>query len=231
MTQTIAFLNANAGALSVLFTAIVTLATVVYAGLTWRLVRETRMMREVQTEPKLEVVLKSLDIALHIVRLHIANIGLGPALDVRFKLRSIAGGKSAETIIGELMESNFLQVGLAYFGPGQERFTHYTQLTEDHDGKLASIFALDVAYRSSTGKTYKETFTIDMSEFKGTYQLGRPHMYSIAQSLEKLQQSVDRLATGSRRLKADVYTNEDRADEAKKMQEWREQQRAPRAEI
>jgi len=49
-------LNRNSGAFTVLFSAVVALATVVYAILTWRLVTETKEMREVQTEPKIFVM-------------------------------------------------------------------------------------------------------------------------------------------------------------------------------
>lgn len=41
-------------------------------------------MRQVQTEPKIEILLQSLDIAVHIVCLHIRSIGLGPAINIKF---------------------------------------------------------------------------------------------------------------------------------------------------
>ncbi|PNR89319.1 hypothetical protein X925_03280 [Petrotoga sp. 9T1HF07.CasAA.8.2] len=45
------FLNQNSGALAVVFSALVAIATIVYAKLTWSLVAETRKMREAQIEP------------------------------------------------------------------------------------------------------------------------------------------------------------------------------------
>ena len=42
MTELLELLNKNSGALTVLFTAVVTAATVVYAALTWILVKETK---------------------------------------------------------------------------------------------------------------------------------------------------------------------------------------------
>ena len=39
------------------FTGVVAASTVVYAFLTWRLVSETRRMREVQTEPRISMSL------------------------------------------------------------------------------------------------------------------------------------------------------------------------------
>lgn len=53
------FLNQNSGAFLVLFSLVVTGATVFYAILTSRLVSETRKMREAQTEPNVSVNISS----------------------------------------------------------------------------------------------------------------------------------------------------------------------------
>lgn len=223
MAELLEFLNKNSGALTVLFTAVVTIATAVYAALTWVLVKETRMMREVQTEPKLQVTVSSFDFAIHIVRLHIRNVGLGPALNVTFKPKILSGGPSAEKLLAEFTDVNFFSVGLKHFGPGQERVSAYTQLTEDHDGKMSSVLALEVTYLSATGKQYSDVLVVDMSELKGGYQLGKPHAYAIAQSLEKIQKDIHQLSTGFHRIKANVYTSEDRAEERAEAQARREQ--------
>ena len=68
------FLNQNAGALTVMFTAVVTLSTVVYAILTAALVKETGRMRQAQTEPKIEITLRPSDEWINLIRLHLKNI-------------------------------------------------------------------------------------------------------------------------------------------------------------
>lgn len=223
MTDLLEFLNKNSGALSVLFTAIVTVATAVYAALTWILVKETRMMRKVQTEPKLQISVASLDYAIQIVRLHISNIGLGPALDVKFEPKVIAGGEPAEKLLAEFTDVNFFKIGLKYFGPNQERVSAYTQITEDNDGKMGSVLSLDVTYRSTTGKIYQESLIVDMSELKGNYQLGKPHAYAIAQSLDGIQKDIHHLTTGFHRIETNIYTNKDRANENMQLLAKREQ--------
>lgn len=54
MQQFLDWLNENGGALSVLFAAVVMIATVVYARLTAKLVDETRFLRKAQTEPRID---------------------------------------------------------------------------------------------------------------------------------------------------------------------------------
>lgn len=226
MAEILKFLNANSAALTVIFSAVVTLATAVYAILTWILVSETRKMRQVQTEPKIEISLQSLEIAVHIVRLHVRNIGLGPPLNVKFTPKVVSGGESAQLLINEFTKTNFFKIGLSYLSPGEQRLSNYTEMNKNHEGKITSVIAFDVEYQGSIGKKYKETLTIDMSEHKGSYQLGKPHLYSIALSLEKLQKDFHYITTGFRRVSADVFDSEDRKAEQQELQERIEKERA-----
>lgn len=220
MSEIIGFLNKNAGVLNLIFSGVVMLATAVYAVLTWKLVSETQKMREVQTEPKLSVSLHSIDEAIHIVRLHFQNIGQGPALEVKFSPRVESGNEVSSALLEELTTPNFFKAGLSYLGPGHERLSMYTQLNQSHDEKLSTVLAFEVEYKSVTGKKYKDTLLVDMSEYKGTHRLGKPHLYSIAMSLEKLQKSVDHLVGSNKRLQADVFSAEDRDRERREREEW-----------
>ena len=213
MEQILAFLSTNSGAINVIFSGVVTVATTVYAVLTWKLVSETRHMRKVQTEPKIEITLRAVDEAIHIQRLHVKNIGLGPALQLTFKPKVLAGEEGAQSLINELTQTHFFKSGISYLGPGEQRYSHYTQMTENFEAKISSVIAFDLEYKSATGLDYKDTLIIDMSEYKGSYQLGKPHLYSIALSLEKIQKDIDHLVSGFKKIRTDVYTNEDRESE------------------
>ncbi len=71
------FLNTNSGAFNLLFSLIVAIATVVYAKLTASLVKETKQLREAQTEPLLEVFFRSHDECLALLEFVIKNVGQG----------------------------------------------------------------------------------------------------------------------------------------------------------
>ncbi len=222
----IEFLNQNSGALTVLFTGVVTISTVVYAVLTAVLVSETKKMREVQTEPRIEITLRPFESAINIVRLHIKNIGLGPAQDIHFNASVISGGEGAKKLLAEFTETNFFKTGLKYFGPGQEMYSHYTQMAQDHDQKIESVLLFEMEYKSVTGSKYKERTIIDMSEMKGHYQLGKPNLYAISQSLEKIQKDFGHIASGFKRIKTDVYSHEDRAQEYQERMQQIEEMKA-----
>lgn len=210
LTQVISFLNSNTGTLTVIFSAVVTISTVAYAILTWNLVSETKRMREAQTEPRIEITLKPLDVAINIVRLRVRNIGLGPAKNVTFTSGVASGGEGAERLLKEFNKANFLEAGLKYFGPGQEYNSGYTQITKDFEAKIASVLTYDIKYKSVTGKEYNDQIIIDIAELKGMNQLGKPNLYAIAQSIEAIQKDFSHVVSGFKKIHADVYTTEDR---------------------
>lgn len=220
MENLITFLNQNSGALTVVFTGVVTLATVVYAALTAILVSETRKLRQVQTEPRIEITVDALDFAVNIVRLCIRNIGEGPAKNVKFEASVVDGGEVAESLLEQFLSPNFFKTGLRYFGPGQFRFSGYTQSNKDFEAKASSVLCFKVTYESVTGKKYKEEIVVDMAELRGRYQLGKPNLYSIAKSMEKIHEDLHHITTGFKRIKVDGFDRDDREREEKEREEW-----------
>jgi len=213
------FLSKNAGALSVLFSAAVTVATVVYAILTWKLVTETRLLREAQTEPRIEITAQPFETAFNLLRLQVRNTGMGPARRLRFRIKVISGGESALSMLNELTKPNFFEKGLEYFGPGQERFSAFTNMAVDFNTKVAAVFEVWIRYESATGQRYEETAVIDMAEWKGAQQLGTPSIYKIEKSIEIIQRDVGHFASGFRRLGIDVYSQDDRDRENDELQQ------------
>jgi hypothetical protein len=70
----------------VIFSGSVVAATIAYVVLTWKLVSETRKMREAQTEPKVFVTIQPREEWINFMDLVIQNIGLGPAYNIEFEV-------------------------------------------------------------------------------------------------------------------------------------------------
>lgn len=138
MDEVIVSLNKYSNLISLLFSLVVTVATAIYAVLTWRLVSETRQLRQVQTEPRIEITQESFEYAVNIVRLRIRNIGLGPALSLRFSPRVTKGGDVAKSLLEEFTASSYFSSGLHYLGPGQHLFSLYTNMMESGPQKRIS---------------------------------------------------------------------------------------------
>ena len=230
MNDLLQYLNQNSGALTVVFTAIVTLSTIVYAVLTAFLVIETKKMRKVQTEPIIEIVVEPLEQAINIIRLRIKNIGLGPAKNVKFKSNVLDGGEGAEKLLSEFTDVNFFTTGLSYLGPNQQVHSKHIQMTDDFEGKIKSVLQFEIDYKSITGKTYEEKTLIDLSEMKGMSQLGTPNLYSIANSLEKIQKDINQITCGYKKFKTDIYTKADRDKERELIEQGREKRKSKQNE-
>jgi len=109
------FLNVNSGAFSVVFSFIVSVATVIYAILTWKLVSETRKMRELQTRPNVFIILQSREEWINFMDIIIQNVGPGAAWDLKFEVV----GDIENNMVKELLSIGFIRNGLRYLAPGQ----------------------------------------------------------------------------------------------------------------
>lgn len=218
MSDLLNFLNQNSGALTVIFTGIVTLSTVIYALLTYSLVQETRRMRRAQTEPKVAVYFESRPEWVNSLDIVVKNIGLGPAYNVRFDLSPASDTGVSEKVIKELKEKNFLCKGLGYISPNIEIRSYFTNMVADFDEKVKTMIDVKVTYADAANITYSELYRLDFSELKGLRRLGEPPLYKMANSIKKIEEDINKLSTGWNRLKTDVYLSEDREKEERRLE-------------
>jgi hypothetical protein len=222
MESILQFLNANAGALNLLFGGVVAIATVVYAVLTASLARETKKLREVQTEPHVELSFRSRDEFMSLIDIVVKNIGAGPAYDVTFEFSADTGTEGTKSLLASLANLNALSKGIAYLAPRQEISSYWTNLTEQFEDKLAAQVFATSRCKSVGGIEHVRRHTLDLSELKGLTRIGEPPLLKMSRSLEKLQDDVSRLASGWSKLKVHTYTSEDREAEGKQWEEERE---------
>lgn len=214
MSSILALLNDNAGAFNLLFTAVVAAATVVYAVLTARLVRETQRLREVATEPAIEVTYRSRAESMALLEIVVKNIGSGPAYRVEFEVSTSPPSGAAEEILSRLMKVRFMASGINMLMPGQEYTSYWTDVRTNTTEKFNTQTLIKTKCRDATGRTYDRQHLIEFSELDGIERLGRPPLLVIAEALKKLQGDVHALRAGPEKLGVDCYTNEDRERQA-----------------
>lgn len=204
-----------------LFSGVVALSTLIYALLTWKLVSETRKMREVQTEPKISVSIQQSEEAINCNEMIIQNIGSGPAKNVNFQI-----DPDFEYMHGRFLSKlNLMNKGLEYLAPNQKIQFFLTDVREDFEKKTKTPFEIKVTYQNIIGKTYERKYIIDLSIFVGLPQLGEPPLYKIAKNIESIQKDVNRLSTGDHRLKAVIYTKSEVEEEEKELMEQLEKRK------
>lgn len=218
-------LNKNSGALSAIFSGVVTVATVVYAWLTAKLVQETRQMRKVQTEPRIQVTYRTRDEWINFLDISVKNIGLGPAQDVQFAIRALSNNPGAQELIDSLLKLGGFKTGLKYLGPGQEFSSFWSNLMDGNTTKVDSQISIVCQYQSVTGTKYAHEYVLDLSELKGSSNIGEPPLLKIAKHIETIEKDIHSLVAGFKRLGVDAYSQENRDAERAALEERFRQQR------
>jgi hypothetical protein len=228
MSKLFDLLNTNSGALSALFSGVVTVATIIYAWLTAKLVQETRQMRQVQTEPRIQITYRVRDEWINLIDIAVRNIGLGPAHDLKFEIHADTDTPGSTELVTRLMKLAAFKSGLSYMGPAQEYFSFWSSLVEGDSTKLDSRIVITCSYRSVTNIRYQHECVLDLSELKGSSRIGDPPLHKIAKHLEQIEKALSRLGSGSSRLKVDTFTQADRVAEREQIDERIRLERAAR---
>jgi len=162
-------LNVNSGAFSVVFSFIVSVATVIYAILTWKLVSETRKTRELQTRPNVFIVLQPREEWINFMDIIIQNVGPGAAWALKFEVV----GDIENNLVKELLSIGFIRNGLRYLAPGQriQSFIGTFPFQDEDKKDSPGSFTIIVSYKDSMGKEYKDIYELNLAAFLGIKQL------------------------------------------------------------
>jgi len=205
------FLNQNSGAFAVVSSAVVAIVTAVYVILTWKLVSETRKMREAQTEPKVSIIIQPREEWVNFIDMVIQNIGLGPAYNIKFEVNP-----DFEYTKGEFLSNlGFIKNGLKYLAPNQKLQFFLTSMIENFEEKIRKPFEIKVTYQNSIDKVYEDIYLIDFSQLIGLSQLGEPPLHKIAKNIEEIKKDISHLSTGFHQMKVIVYTKKDIEEETR----------------
>ena len=193
--------------LIIAFTAVSVLA---YAGLTWRILTETRKMREAQTEPRVSVSLEPAERVGHGgIELVIRNEGQGPAQNIRFDFQG-----DPTYFIGHGQRQPIDQIpivksGLPYLGPGQSfRFLLGWLFGEAFDRANEEPWTFQVDYANLSNNSKRDTYILDFSQFTGLIVGSGAPIVKIEKHLEALQKDVHLLMSGFNKVEVITQTKE-----------------------
>jgi hypothetical protein len=192
--------------ITLIFSGVVTISTVIYAVLTWRLTSETIKMRKAQTEPQVSIYLQPCQAAFHFFDIVVRNIGAGPAYDVRFQILQEFDVKQGR----KLSEVDFIKEGINYMPPNYSITSFLFGVLGQYKEIIDKSLKITVSYKNSERKETIEIIEINMSQFKGRQKLGDDPANTIAESLKKIQIDINNLSSGFHHLRVDTYTSEDR---------------------
>ncbi|WP_159519968.1 hypothetical protein [Sunxiuqinia indica] len=145
--------------ITLLFSLIITISTVVYVILTRQLVKETRTLRKSQIQPFVSIFLKNPETKTNILHIFIENIGNGPAFNLTFK---IIKDISYPKYCSPLHEHTHYKNGISYLPPNQT-IDNYL-VSEIGEKRIDDYVELEVKYSDILKNEYKSTFKLVFRE-------------------------------------------------------------------
>jgi hypothetical protein len=199
---------------SICIGAILAIATIVYARITARMLRETEKMREAQTEPYVFINVQPMERARRILNMVIQNIGPGPAYDLKFKIEPDLKIRTGHY----LSEINLIKQGFKYLAPNQRLECIVAHSIEEAEKKEKALYEVTVTYRNKGKKHYEETFVLDFTEYFGMLYSEFDPYKGIIDKLDAIRQDIDKVIDGGEtsKVRAVVYTKDERDEELRK---------------
>jgi len=212
----LSFLNQNSGVFLVIFSFFVTVATIMYAVLTGKLVSETKKMRESQTEPNVFMSIQSKEEYIGLADLIIQNIGLGAAYNLKFEVEP-----DFELSKGyRLSEIPIIKQGIRSMPLNRKISCFLTSLVGRADELEKIKIRAVIKYENILKKPFQQEYILDFAELYGIRRVGVPALQEIAKNIEKIQEDIHDLMTASYpRISVITYTKKDMEEEHLKILE------------
>jgi hypothetical protein len=204
--------------LNLLLTVVIASATVAYAGLTLVLVRETRSMRQAETEPALAVYLMPHTGYRVVFELVVRNLGRAAAREVSWEVEA-----DEEDLRAHGVEGLSVFKGLSYLPPGEQVrlfFGTSPQLLKDPPLKPITLKA---RYKTDQGEERAPMFRLEVYQYYGMQTIGKPPEYEVAEALKKIADDLRPILRGNARLSVATVTEQEVRQELEAQRaQWRE---------
>lgn len=219
LNDLITLANTQQGAVTALATVVIAIAAIATTLLTFKLAKENRLLRKAGTEPQVVAYLTTNPRHSTVVDFVLANVGQGPACNVKFTFGAADGDFTTHNVqisnmadrkpIGILPQAEQIST---FFGTGPDLFKT----------PRLKPFKVRVEYENINGKHRAGEYQLDVSQFDGLITLGSPVEHEVAEALKKIEGHIKGLATGFKRLKVETITTSEVREE--------EEERAQRAQ-
>jgi len=130
--------------LQIIFSGVVTISTVVYSILTWKLVSETKRMREFQITPDINIFFQRSEADPSFIYIVFKNSGLGYARNVTFEI--IKDFKFYDNENFQLKNKGFINNGVQNFYSNQSFKFYFTDLRQNHEQKVLDNLLIKIVF-------------------------------------------------------------------------------------
>jgi len=161
--------------LQIIFSAVVASSAVVYSILTWKLVSETKMLREFQTTPDINVFFERSETDASFTYIVFKNSGFGYAKNVKFEI--IKDFNNYDNEFGELKNKGLVRNGVDNFYAGQSYKFYFTDLSQNHEQKVSDNLIIRITYHNLNNKKFTKEISLSLLELIGLSVINPPDNY------------------------------------------------------
>lgn len=168
--------------------SIVAFAAIMTSILTYFMIRESRLMRKYYSTPEISIYLKTSEAAPHYLFLHIENLGMGTAFNVRFSI--LQDYMKYNDGRPKLSGRSLFNKKLDNFYPKQNFRFFIDSLHGKKDSELIDPILIAVSYNDIYGKKFIKNFELFIELFcdQELFTPGETHMRVISYRLEQLSE-------------------------------------------
>lgn len=189
--------------LQIIFSGVVAASTVVYAVLTWKLVKETKMIRKFQIKPDVRIYFERGEANDKLLFIIVENQGFGAALNVKFRV--IKNLKSYPGEYFDIVGKGVFKHGIVSLYPNQKhRYFVLAIEKANYDKVIEESLIIKTTYQDITNKKFDFEFNLPVGETVGIGSSIPPDNYSgrvpfylerIDKSLKSIGKSVSELSS------------------------------------
>lgn len=158
-----------------LFSGVVALSTVFYSILTWKLVSETRRMREFQITPDINIYFERSEADASFMHIVFKNSGLGFAKNVKFQI--LKNFTSYDNEFYDLKNKGIVKNGVDSLYSNQSFKFFFTDLSQNYEMKMSDTLEIRVTYNDINNKRYSKDINLSLIELSGFSILTPPDNY------------------------------------------------------
>lgn len=161
--------------LQIVFSGVVALSTVVYSILTWRLVSETKLIREFQITPDVNVFFERSEADASFIHIVFKNSGLGYAKNVTFEIFKDFGYYDSE--IFKLANKGIIKKGIDNFYSNQSYKFFFTDLSQNNEQKKLDNLIIKTTFYNLNNRKFEKEINLSLSELTGISIMTPPDSY------------------------------------------------------
>ncbi len=176
--------------ITLVFSGIVAVATVIYSYLTLKLVRETKLSRELNLEAYMIAYLENSETSPDIHSLVIKNIGFGVARNLRFRIIKDIDYPDSSS----LSDIGLFKKTMEYFPPNYQNKYILMSIMENFEEKVKDYLEFEITYDDAINKNKKQNFKLEFLDTEGMGKLTPPDTYigMISYRLEKIEKLIEK---------------------------------------